>query len=495
VTEHPFNAAELLLSQGAAQRPALVEGAQRWTYGALRVEVARAAAAWTSLGVAVGDRVLIGLADGAQAAIALLGAMWSGAVAVMANPRQSAAQWQAMAGQVQARCLLLDAGAAVPAGLGARVLDPHRWQALVGAATARLAHAAGPEQDALWTFSSGTSGTPKVVRHAHCFALAVHGVADQRLGITAADRLYASSRLFFVYPLANSLFAGLRVGATVVLDAAWPTASGTARVVAGQAPTVLFTVPSLLRDLLAEGHDAALRGLRLAVSAGEALPPRLRAAWLARTGVPLVDGWGCSETMCLMLLDHGQGLLPAPGVQVRWAEPAPPLGQPGRLCVRAPTLALGYWQRPREQAESFREQGFCPGDLFEPGARGGWVFVGREDSLVKLGARWVDLGALAESLHEALGDGHGVRELAAVTAPDADGVQALALFFVPRSAGEGDAAGVPAALDRALQDLPAHQRPRWCHALPELPRTATGKLLRRRLLELHEERVGSGRCA
>ena len=81
-----------------------------------------------------------------------------------------------------------------------------------------------PEAPAFWCHSSGTSGQPKAVVHAHRFARQVDQVSREGLGIRAGDRVFASSKLFFAYPQTNALFAGLKLGATVILDPQWPTA-------------------------------------------------------------------------------------------------------------------------------------------------------------------------------------------------------------------------------------------------------------------------------
>jgi acyl-coenzyme A synthetase/AMP-(fatty) acid ligase len=149
--------------------------------------------------------------------------------------------------------------------------------------------------------------------------------------------------------------------------------------------------------------------------------------------------------------------------------------------VRGSTVALGYWNRPDAQAEHFRDGGFAPSDLFERAGDGAWRFAGREDSLVKVHGRWVDLIELEQHLALAC---PGMAEAAAVTVPDADGVDAVALFFVA-------AAGAPlldtAALREHADRLPPYQRPHWIHPIDALPRTPTGKLVRRRLRELHRE--------
>jgi acyl-coenzyme A synthetase/AMP-(fatty) acid ligase len=215
------------------------------------------------------------------------------------------------------------------------------------------------------------------------------------------------------------------------------------------------------------------------VSAGEALPASLRDAWREQTGLVIVDGYGASEVLILVMLDRGdgRGFTPSPGVEVRPFGDAH-AGAPTRLAIRAPTLALGYLDRPQAQAEAFREGDlFCPADLFAHNDADGWRFAGREDSLVKIGGRWVNLVELEQQL---AAQAPGIVEAAAVCVPDSDGVDAVALFFVGR-----DAAAADAALRNCAARLPPHQRPRWLHPVAALPRTPTGKLLRRKLQELH----------
>jgi len=248
--------------------------------------------------------------------------------------------------------------------------------------------------------------------------------------------------------------------------------------------TVLFSVPSLYRNLLHEGLAKAVArsGVRLAVSAGEALPTSLRTLWREHTGLGMVDGYGASETMVLVMLDRGdgRGFQPSPGVQVQPLEPVP-RGVPTRLLIRAPTLAAGYLDRPQAQAETFRDGAFCPADLWERTEADGWRFAGREDSLVKIRGRWVNLVALGEQLGAQV---PGLVEGAAVCVPDHDGVDSIAYFYVT----DRDAP-VRAALHQRAEALPPYQRPRWLHPLQALPRGATGKLLRRQLQQMHRTLV------
>ena len=475
------NAAVLLLAAADAQHTALACGAATLSYGELRDRVARAAGYWRARGLGRGDRIAIKLPDGIDWVTAFLGALWAGAVAVPVNPRVPAPEWQYILDEAGFSVVLAESTDDTPEPWRQRTLRVDDFRSGVQAAEPIAACAVEPQDPAFWCHSSGTSGKPKAVVHAHCFARRIEQVSAEALGIHAGDRLFASSKLFFSYPQTNSLWAGLKLGACVILDPQWPTAASVAATVAAQRPTVLFSVPSLYRNLLHEGLAPAIAaaGVRLCVSAGEALPPSLRDEWQRQTGLAIADGYGASETLVLVMIDRGdgQGFRPSPGVEVQPLD-AVPDGMPSRLCIRAPTLALGYLDRPQAQAENFRDGAFCPADLFARDAGGGWRFAGREDSLVKIHGRWVNLVELEEKL---AATAPGLKEAAAVLVPDADGVDAVAFFF---AADDDDAAR--AALQACASALPPHQRPLWWHAVDTLPRGPTGKLLRRRLRELHQ---------
>jgi acyl-coenzyme A synthetase/AMP-(fatty) acid ligase len=447
----------------------------------LRAQAARAAGYWRGRGLRRGDRLAIKLPDGIDWVVAFLGALWSGAVAVPVNPRVPAPEWQYILDEAGFSVILTESTDDTPEPWRQRTLRVDDFRRGVQDAEPAAACAVDPQDPAFWCHSSGTSGKPKAVVHAHYFARRIEQVSAEALGIHADDRLYASSKLFFSYPQTNSLWAGLKLGACVVIDPQWPTAAGVAATVAAQHPTVLFSVPSLYRNLLHEGLAPAIAqaGVRLCVSAGEALPPSLRDEWQRQTGLVIANGYGASETLVLVMIDRGdgQGFLPSPGVDVQPLDPVP-AGLPSRLCIRAPTLALGYLDRPQAQAENFRDGAFCPADLFARDTTGGWRFAGREDSLVKIHGRWVNLVELEERLASAA---PGLKEAAAVLVPDVDGVDAVAFFFTA-----DDEVVACAALQACASGLPPYQRPRWWHAVETLPRGPTGKLLRRKLRELHD---------
>jgi acyl-coenzyme A synthetase/AMP-(fatty) acid ligase len=401
---------------------------------------------------------------------------------VAVNPQIPPAEWSYILDEAGFGIILAEHADDTPAPWNSRVilLEPGRRE--VSAAEPLPPHAAQDETPAFWCHSSGTSGKPKAVVHSHCFAREIERVSRERLGIGAEDRLFATSRLFFSYPQTNSLFAGLKLGATVILDPQWPTAESAAASVERHRPTVFFSVPSLYRNLLHAGlaPGLAAAGVHKCVSAGETLPASLRDAWRKATDLEMVDGYGASETLVLVLTARGgdDGLQPSPGVDVHPLDPEAAIaGLPTRLSFHVSTLARGYLDRPAAQAQSFRGGAFCPADLFVQTQGGGWRFAGREDSLVKIRGRWVNLVELEEKLGAGV---PGLLEAATVCVPDEDGVDSVVLFYAARA---GEAAQVEQLLRERAVTLRPHERPRSLHELPALPRTATGKLLRRRLAD------------
>ncbi len=404
-------------------------------------------------------------------------------MAVGVNPRLAATEWEAILADARFRWILAESRDGTLATWHDRLVVLDDWTRTQAAAMPVAPLSQDEEAPAFWGHSSGTSGKPKAVVHPQRFALHCERVAAEILSVGSADRLFATSKLFFAYPQANSLFSGLKLGATVILESDWPTAAKVTAIVLRERPTVFLTVPSMYRNLLKEGFAQRFCGIgiRLCVSAGEALPANLRAEWRRQTGLAIVDGYGASETLCLVLVDAtgGGGFVPAPGVDIR------PFGQgdakmPARIAIRAPTLSLGYFERPDAQAEYFRDGAFCPADLFLRCDDGSWRFGGREDALVKIRGRWVDLALLEERLAAV---SPAISEAAAVSVPDADGVGAIAFYYALRDGA--DPAPAAAALASAIDALPPYQRPCCLYAVPALPRTATGKLMRRKLTELH----------
>jgi acyl-coenzyme A synthetase/AMP-(fatty) acid ligase len=482
-----MNAAEYLLETGRDESTAIECGDARISYRALRDAVARAAAVWRARGLAPDDRALVFAPDSIEWVIAYLGAIWAGGVAVGLNSRlfereltsilhESGARFTWCAPEAAPLLERLAQGASRP---------PQTIVAADFAAAMRDAAPVPParradEDMALWIYTSGTTGMPKGVIHAQRMVTAAADFATSVLDATPADKLYASSKLFFAYALGNGLCAGLRLGATLVLDHEWPTAERVAEVVARHRPTILFSVPTLYLKMLQTGVAQRLPGIRRYVSAGEALPLAVRRGWREATGIEIVSGYGASETIFLFFQcsDDSGVLSVLPRVEMRLPDPAPDPGAPHRVWLRHPSVALGYWQRAEATGDAFRDGWFSPGDLFERAPDGHWRLRGRDDDMLKISGQWVSMLEVEQSL--AGGCGARVRELAAVGFRNPDGLSSIAVFAV---ASPGEEESAQRVMQQAIDALPKLKRPREVRWVDELPKTPTGKLQRRRLRE------------
>jgi len=499
-----MNAASMLLQAGAPEATALRCDQQSLSYDALRQRVRLAAGAWQDLGLRRGDRVMVIAPDSIDWVVAYLGVIWAGGVAIGVNPRLAMSELAPIAAESKVRYVWCEADSVASLAQLLATLKPapalvssgpgaSDWASLMGRAQEVDAVLRDEEAPALWIGTSGTTGVSKGVVHAQRAALQPHSFASGVLSLTASDRLYASSKLFFAYALGNSLFAGLRAGATVILDRHWPDPDRVLQMVQQHRPTLVFCVPTLYSKMLQSGIARQLRdgGVRHFVSAGESLPASVHKAWQESTGLTLVSGYGTSETLCLMLYSQAaDGLLQiAPQVHLRFAPDAEP-SLPQRIWLRSSSVALGYWKRPQAQADGFSAGWYRPGDMFLRRADGRLEFAGRTDDMLKISGRWVSTLWVEQALSSSAGD--SVAQLACVGVQTREGLTALALLVI---AAPGQQALAAQRIQAGMEALPNYRRPSWVHWVDALPLTATGKLQRARLAALHEAALVAGPAA
>jgi acyl-coenzyme A synthetase/AMP-(fatty) acid ligase len=485
-----MNAAGYLLATGEPSAIALECGAQRVSYQALRDSVARAAGAWRARGLEQGERVLVFAPDGIAWAIAYLGAIWAGGVAVGLNSRLFERDLSVVLSESGARFIwcnessraLLEPLLAVIENAPQPVIDA-QWSASLSAVEPVPAADLPDDAPAMWIYTSGTTGLPKAVIHAQRTFIASADFARAILGLSAQDRIYASSKMFFAYALGNSLLAGLRLGATVILDPEWPTAERVAEIAERHRPTALFSVPTLYLKMLQSGVAARLvaAGVRHFVSAGETLPPTLRRSWQDATGVAPVSGYGASETVALVFYcgDESMRLKPAPRLEFSTRDGAED-ETPQRLWLQHPSVALGYWRRPEAERDSFSNGRFSPGDLFRQCDDGYVEFCGRDDDMLKISGQWVSILQVEQALLDA--SAGSVESLAAVGFDNTEGLVSIALFVI---AARGLESQARERIEKGIEALPKLKRPRLVKWVSELPLTATGKLQRRKLKDLY----------
>jgi 3-hydroxybenzoate/4-hydroxybenzoate---CoA ligase len=493
----PLNASDAILARarepGRRDRPAIRHAGGTVTCGELDDAVSRAANALASLGLARGERVCLLMNDSPRFCTAFLGALKAGAVAVALNTRLPPAELAYIVGDCAARLAIADPDHLAAAGAACHGTATRLVPALGAAgslaaamAAAGAAHATAPtraDDPAFWLYSSGTTGKPKAIVHSHASCAHAGKLLREVVGAGEDTVVLATSKLFFAYALDNGFIGALACGGTIVLDETWPAPSAIAANAARYRPNVFFTVPTVMRRLLAlpPGELAAFAPIPLVFTAGERLPDAIAAKWRAAVGTTVLEAYGMSETFCNAFANfpgrHRAGTcgVPLADVQAKLLDESGhevPDDAPGVLWVKHPSLASGY-QSAAATTRAFRDGWFCTGDLFTRDADGYWSHQGRADELYKIAGQWVKPAEVEEAV---LVDTR-IREAACVVVPDGDGFDRLALFVV----GVHDDAA--AAAVARLDELPRHARPKWVRAVPELPRTATGKVQRFRLRE------------
>jgi acyl-coenzyme A synthetase/AMP-(fatty) acid ligase len=225
--------------------------------------------------------------------------------------------------------------------------------------------------------------------------------------------------------------------------------------------------------------------VRIATSAGEALPASLQQRWTDRFAVPILDGLGSTEALHIFVSnapgDIGPGTsgraVPGYQVQVRGDDgrPVPP-GTPGTLFVRGDSIATGYWCRTATTRAVFQGEWLATGDTYLQDAEGRYRCLGRSGDMIKAGGIWVSPSEVEGRLLQ-----HpDVAEAAVVAGRDGEGLErpVAVVVLVP-----GAAVSAEELITFCRAELAHFKVPRALAVVDELPRTATGKLQRFRVRE------------
>jgi benzoate-CoA ligase len=303
--------------------------------------------------------------------------------------------------------------------------------------------------------------------------------------------VFSVPKLFFAYGLGNALTFPLSVGATSLLMAERPTPESVFTRLKRHRPTIFGGVPTLYASMLsAELPERDAVSLRTCISAGEALPRDVGERWTRHFGVPILDGIGSTEMLHIFLsnrpndVHYGTTGSAVPGYELRLVDEeglAVPRGQIGELQIAGPTAALGYWNNRQKTRQTFHGPWVRSGDKYHVDENGHFVYAGRLDDMLKVSGMYV---APAE-VESALVSHPAVLEAAVIGAEDGEGlVKPLACVVLKKP--DDPAPGLEDQLKQHVKALLApHKYPRWIEFMPELPKTATGKIQRFKLRTLY----------
>ncbi len=361
---------------------------------------------------------------------------------------------------------------------------------------------------ALLHFTSGTTGTPKGALHVHGAVLAHHVTGKLALDLHRGDVFWCTADPGWVTGTSYGIIAPLTNGALLVVDAEDFDAARWYRILGEQRVTVWYTAPTAIRMLIKAGAELASRqsfpDLRFAASVGEPLDPE-GVLWGEDTlGVPFHDNWWQTETGGIMIanfasMDIKPGSMgkPIPGVEAAIVraredgevEPIDTPGTTGELALRPgwPSMFRGYLGQEERYRKCFRSGWYLSGDLARRDADGYYWFVGRADDVIKSAGHLIGPFEVESVLLEHT----AVAEAGVIGKPDPT-VGAIVKAFVSLKTG-----CVPS--DALKRELLAHARrrlgpavaPREIEILPGLPKTRSGKIMRR-LLKARELGLPAG---
>lgn len=507
-----------LLDEITARDPdhcALIDGTRRWTYGELRRDVLRTAAALAGSGVTPGDRVGILAGNRAEWIVTYFATMHLGAIAVGLNTWSSARELAYQLAHAEVSLLFLEPrfrernfielfteASAIEPGL------PHlrevvtfddsdgfasefaTWLGQADATLNDVIDAAAPDAVACLLYTSGSTATPKGVPLLHAGLIDNMWEIGERQHLVGDDRLWLAVSLFWSLACVNALFAAVTHGVTIVLQHHFDPGEAL-RLIAAERCSVFYGTPNMV---LALGEHEQFGefdsgSLRTGVTIGT--PAQIERA--AALGIPricnvygLTEAYGNSTVTdaALPLAKRretvGQAL---PGVRIVIMDPATgaslPPDTPGEIVLHG-RVTPGYWHDPERTAEATSSDGgFRTGDLGLLDPEGYLYYRGRLKEMVKTGGINVAPAEVEQVL-----SAHPAVELAFVTGlPDPRLDEILVAVIVPRRGETTDAAALTA---HCRASLAAYKTPRrFCFVDPaELPLTSTGKLERKRLPEL-----------
>jgi acetyl-CoA synthetase len=374
----------------------------------------------------------------------------------------------------------------------------HAWSALVGTARPELVvPPTSPDTLALLHFTSGTTGRPKAAMHVHGAVVAHHVTASAVLDLQPDDVFWCTADPGWVTGTSYGLIAPLSHGVTSIVDEAEFSAERWYQLLEREHVTVWYTAPTAIRMLMKAGPELARRfdlsRLRIAASVGEPLNPEAVVWGRDVLGIPILDNWWQSETGGIMIANlpcmevrPGSMGKPLPGIEAGIVEVSDDgrvtelgVDEIGQLALRPgwPSMFRGYLHEEARYAKCFAGGWYLTGDLARRDRDGYYWFVGRSDDVIKSAGHLIG----PFEVESALLEHRAVAEAAVIGVPHPVAGEIVKAFVSLKPGHDAN--------DGLRDELMAHARrrlgpavaPREIAFTAEIPRTRSGKLMRRLL--------------
>ncbi|CAA0094224.1 Mannitol 2-dehydrogenase [Halioglobus japonicus] len=464
------------------------------------------------LGISCGDRVLIRLPNSVDYPVSFFGCLKYGAVAVPTSTLLSTPEVAYLAKDSGAKVLvthksmwselrpivdensdletiLLAGPGEMPDDIdcpGIQVLDLQTL--LAGSPVDDTIVTSSPDDPAYLVYTSGTTGYPKGVLHAHRSLLGRQPASHFWFDFKEGDRILHSGKFNWTYVLGTGLMDPLCHGHTVVVHEGKSDASVWMRLIKKHDCTIFIGVPTIYRQILqkTESTGADVPSLRHCMSAGEHLSDEMLFLWRERFGMDIYEAIGMSECSYYISQNTERPIRPGaagfiqPGHEVELLdEHRQPVkaGEEGMIAIKDsdPGLFLGYWQLPQETAKSRSGGYFLTGDYARIDEDGYIWFVGRKDDIINTFGYRVSPHEIERVIktHPGVSDCVALGEMV-----EKDKI----LVSVCVIANPDATVTAQDILDFGNDKLARYKAPKRVHFYREFPRTRNGKVLRKHML-------------
>lgn len=347
---------------------------------------------------------------------------------------------------------------------------------------------ADPDEAAVILYTSGTTGFAKGATLSHLNVRSNVHSFNHLCGMQPDDRILLAVPLFHCFGQNALLNAAFNVGATLVLQRAFdPTESK--RLIADEQVTQLYGVPMMFQLFHDSCEPADLASVNYCFSAAATLPIQTSHRWLEKTGMPINEGYGLTETSPFASYNHrtkyvpGSIGMPIDCVEMKIVDTETghdcQAGELGEIAVRGPNVMLGYWNRPDDTALAIRNGWFHSGDIGRMDQQGFFYIVDRVKDMISVGG----LKVYPAEVERVLLDHPAVLQAAVIGFRDDVFGEKVAAFIVPQASYSSE--DVTSDIRRHTKNnLANYKVPTAIVFIDELPRNASGKILKTKLREI-----------
>ncbi len=501
------NVLDAPIARGCGARCALVGEFGVVTYDSLQQRVQSVAAGLLELGLQRGDLVLIKMSNSPEFAVAFLAAVRLGVIPVLVNSLLTAVELTAVLEQTRPLLIFTEvsrreavrelrgsalfkhivcAGESEGSEIPFAALEAKSSPAVVSADTRS-------DEPAFIVYTSGTTGKPKGIVHAHRWIVALGDLNRYRLPPQDNDVVMATGEWSFISALGHNLLFPLRNGVAGAILPGRATPENVLTAVEKFKVTVLHCVATVYRRLLAmpefeKHHD--LKSLRCSHSTGEALREATYAEWKRRVGSELYEHYGVSEYQLVI----GNGVrdpvkagsvgkcLPGVGAAILDDDLKPVAGgELGQFAISTadPGLFLGYYKDPERTAAVIRNGWYLTGDLAYQDSEGYFYIAGRRDDCFKSRGIFIS----PSEIENALQKHPAIIEAAVVPLPDSDIGNKIHAVIVLADGYEPSADFAQSIRESLRGQIAPYKIPHNIEFAESLPKSAVGKILRAGLIK------------